>query len=208
MAQKPTVADLEKGVAFELIDEVEYASIHQWIQRYLFRIGWITGPFWLLNILAVVVIIVQWRRADTPILEAVPTVCVGMVFGVLALLPIHEHIHGLAYRMMGASNAQVRYELRRVTAYCVAPDQVFSSKEYAFVCLAPFAVLNPLLTVAALVAPAGPVALLLAGALLMHTGACSGDFAIVEYLWSRRGDPVFTFDDSKRERACMYRGRR
>jgi hypothetical protein len=71
--------------------------------------------------------------------------------------------------------------------------------------LAPFLVLNPILAVLAFSVSKGKLALLIAGGLLLHIGACSGDIALVNFVWLNRGRASFTYDDGGQERARFFR---
>jgi hypothetical protein len=86
------------------------------------------------------------ERLRLPFWDAFPTVCAGMTFGALLLLPIHEHLHAVGYRLVGAKNTRVRYNLSCVTAQCEAPGEVVGGTLFVVVCLMPLLVLNPVLT--------------------------------------------------------------
>lgn len=84
---------------------------------------------------------------------------------------------------------------------------MLGARAFAGVCLAPLAALTPLAVATALVAGPGRAGLLAAGALLLHTGACSGDAPLVALLWRHRGAALFTYDDVAAERSYVYRAR-
>jgi len=206
-ASRPTVADLERGAAFELFETIDHVSVHRWTRQHLFSLSWVTASYWLINLLALGVVGLIWHGTSLPLLDGFSKLCLGMVLGWVVLLPIHEHLHALAYRFVGAPSVSVRYELRRMTALCVAPGQVVGSPDFALVCLAPLAVLNPVLAVLTFAPPTGPLALMFSGALLAHTGACSGDVSFLQFLWSQRRHRVFTFDDINRQLTYFYRAK-
>jgi hypothetical protein len=208
MRIKPSISDLEDGGEFETVDVIEHETVHTWVKQHLYAAGWVTASYWALNLLCLGVIANAWRGANLPPTEAFPTVCMGMTFGFLFLLPIHEQAHAMAYRAVGAAGARVRYHLRRLSAACVAPSAVLTSREFAFVCLAPMISITPALAVASFMVPAGKLALMLSGALLLHVGACSGDVAFVHYLWSHRDSGLLTFDDPTRPITFFYRRRK
>ncbi len=105
---------------------------------------------------------------------------------------------------MGATDVRVHYELRRVTAHCVANNHVLSGKQFAIVALAPFIVINTLLAILICFFPPGKLLLLLTGALLAHLGACSGDIAFVQYSWRNRFRTLYTYDDASMPRTYFY----
>ncbi|MFM6127277.1 MAG: DUF3267 domain-containing protein [Sphaerospermopsis kisseleviana] len=117
-----------------------------------------------------------------------------MTLGYALLLPLHEWLHALAYRLLGFSRVSVVYRWRTLTAFCVADKAVLASKQFWFVCLAPSIPINAIL-VLAIGFTAGVPRLLLSGALLLHLAAASGDVALLNVLWLHRRTPLFTYDD-------------
>jgi hypothetical protein len=202
---KPTLADLVDGRHYVLLDRIEHASIQQWLQKWIFRLGLITGPYWFVNVLAFGLVARIWKHSGLRLVEGFPIVCLGFMAGFLVLLPVHEHLHGLAYRAFGARQIQVRYDLRRLTALCIAPGEVLTGGKFAVVALAPLAVLQPALVLGVWMMPGGTPSLMMAGACLLHLGACSGDVAFVEYVWSNRGRGLVTFDDPASPVTYFYR---
>ena len=203
--QKPSIADLNDPRRFEMIADVAHSEILRFVQQHLKRFSWVTGNYWLLNAAALGFVVLQCMQSGLPALDALSTMCLGMVLAYVLLLPLHEHVHAVAYRLTGAGETRVRYNLRRLTAFCEAPGAVVSGGEYILVCLAPFLVLNPILAVLAFSVSKGKLALLIAGGLLFHIGACSGDIALVNFVWMNRGRASFTYDDAGQERGRFFR---
>jgi hypothetical protein len=92
------------------------------------------------------------------------------------LVPVHEAIHALAYRAFGATTTGLHYRWRTLSAYCTADRFAIRGDRFLVVCFAPFAILSAVLAAAAISFPVA--APLLGGALVLHTGACSGDFGM------------------------------
>jgi hypothetical protein len=198
---KPSYAELEDPSAYRLFEDIHYSNVFVFVRGRIFRATPVTVAYWALNVAALVVIAIVWRRAGLGLMDSFSNVCLGMFLGFLALVAIHENIHGLAYRLAGAKTVRITYDFRRWTALCSAPGAILSGGEFAMVCLAPITVLNPLLALMVFVVPAGKLALLFSGALLLHTAACSGDIAFADLLWAHRNRPVFTYDNAEERRA-------
>jgi hypothetical protein len=186
----PSIEDLASG---ELLLRLEHRNLAQQVRPYLGRLTLITAGYWLINGIAAGFAL--WLSSRQPEFSlGLSYICLGMVLGYLVLLPVHETIHALAYRALGYGTVSIQYEFRRLTAYCIADRQVVDAGRFAVVCLAPFSILNLFLVVAVAMASGVPQ-VLLAGALLLHIGACSGDIALVNLLWLNRDRRVFTYDD-------------
>jgi hypothetical protein len=203
--QKPSIAELHDTRRYEKIADVAHNEIIRFVQLHLKRLSWVTGAYWSLSAAALAFVILRCMRTGIPAMDAVPTVCLGMALAYVILVPIHEHAHAIAYRLAGAAEIRVRYNLGRLTAYCEAPGAVVSGGEFVLVCLAPFLTLNPILALLALMVSQGKPALLIAGGLLLHIGACSGDIALVNFVWKHRGRALFTYDDAGQQRSLMFR---
>ena len=70
-----------------------------------------------------------------------------MAFGLsalvfLALLPLHEGIHGLAYRAVGATDIRYGFKLREGFAYAVAHNFVADRRQFTLVAIAPFVIIS------------------------------------------------------------------
>lgn len=120
----------------------------------------------------------------------------------VALVPIHEALHGAVYKAFGASDVRYNISLRQFYAYAIAHHFVADRREFTWVALTPFVVINSLLILAA--AFWSPAQFFLLGVLLVHTAGTSGDFAMLNYLWLNRHQEVFTYDDAISHTSYIY----
>ncbi|MFQ5445494.1 MAG: DUF3267 domain-containing protein, partial [Saprospiraceae bacterium] len=125
-----------------------------------------------------------------------------LVFTVLII--VHEAIHGLAYKLVGAPEVSFGVNWRMLYFYAVAANFVVSRRRFIFVGLAPFVVVTIATIVALFVAPA-QLKWVLWGVLLMHTGACAGDFALLGFYEQYRHCPeMLTFDDVENKTSWFF----
>lgn len=125
--------------------------------------------------------------------------------GVLALfliLPIHEFIHGLAFRRVGAPKVGYGYSLKSMMIYAYCQKFPTTMREVAFVAVMPFVVITSALIVAWFVWPAYGV--FWAMLLLMHTSGCIGDFVLINYYVKNRHRIVYTYDDIDGDRMTYF----
>ena len=200
----PNLAALHDPARYALIAEFSHAGdLVPHVQRYLRRRSWIGVAYWLASALGLAAVALLARRSGLPGAVAFATACAGAMLGYVLLVPLHEYVHGLAYRALGARAVTVRYDWRRLTAYCAADRFPVTGRGFTAVCLAPLLVLTPPLAVAAMASP-GPAGGLLGGAALLHLGACSGDVAFVNFLWAHRARRVVTYDDVAAGRTYFF----
>ena len=187
---RPTPEDLDDTGRFYLVEEVVHENLVPAVQAYLKRPSPVKAIYVLVNAVAFAVLAFLWVRSGVPFLDAFPNLAMGMCIGYLLLLPVHEAVHALSYRWLGAKGTRIVYTLRNLTAYCVADRFVVNGREFVWVCLMPFLVLNTILV--GILVIVGGFQPLLWGMLLLHIGACSGDFAFVNLAWAHRKDGLLT----------------
>lgn len=119
------------------------------------------------------------------------------------LIPLHEYLHVLAYRYVGAGKTSLRANLKKLYFMALADGFVVNRREFRIVALTPFVLISLLfLLVLPWVAPLWK--LTCAGALLAHTAMCSGDFGLLGYFDRHRDKDPLTYDDVDAGRSYFY----
>ncbi len=98
----------------------------------------------------------------------------------LALLPIHEYVHVLAYKSQGAQNTSYDANLKKFYFMALADKFVANKKEFEVVALAPFLTISITLLLVSFFVNSNWV-LTTISALFAHTAMCSGDFGLLSY---------------------------
>lgn len=128
----------------------------------------------------------------------------GTLLVLTLLIPVHELIHALAYKIVGAPRVSFGVNWRMFYFYAVADGFVIGRRSFAFVGLAPFFVITIACLCGIFFAPV-LIKWLLWGVLLMHTGACAGDFAMMSFYERNKGyAEILTFDDVRQKRSYFY----
>ncbi|UYQ93364.1 DUF3267 domain-containing protein [Chitinophaga horti] len=129
-----------------------------------------------------------------------------VVLGVLltaVLIPLHEWIHGLAFKYYGAKDVRYGVIWRYLVFYAVAHLQVLGARQYYRIGLAPFVAISLTgLMVIPWCAPAWQLALM--GTLCFHTLCCVGDFGLCAYFLKHVDSEPLTFDDAVAGRSYIY----
>ncbi|MBB6004103.1 DUF3267 domain-containing protein [Arcicella rosea] len=120
-------------------------------------------------------------------------------FGLLifVLLPIHEGIHGLVFKILGAEKVGFGWTPKTLMVYAYAQKFVMSLKENAIVAVMPFIVITLALLIAFFTLPAYRI--LIATTFILHTYGCLGDFILIKYYFKYRHKQMFTYDDIDEE---------
>lgn len=120
----------------------------------------------------------------------------------LVVVPLHEGIHALVYRVLGARDIRVGVSLREGVVYAIAHGFVVGRGEFIGLALAPTVLINGGLAVLAWYAE--PLRFFALALSLLHFSSAGGDWALLSYLWVRRACPVFTYDDANRKMSYFF----
>ena len=127
----------------------------------------------------------------------------GVLAGSILVIPPHEILHGLAYRLLGARKIKFGMDLQQFIFYVTADRFPISKKELAFLAMTPFVLIN--LGLIALTATwVSQYTLFFASLLLCHNIMCIGDFAIISYAFSQKGE-LYTFDDTENKKSYFFK---
>ncbi len=205
-----TVEELQQDPAYEHWVSLSHDEILPFVQEEFGRQGWLTRFYLLLNLalLLAMILLGIWQvsrgllGAGTVILNSI----LGFVLTLTLLVPVHEGIHGLAYKLAGAPRVQYGSDIRKFIFYAMADRFVVGFSQFAIVALAPFLVIN-FFTILAVFYVSLNYQWFLLGVLLMHTGACAGDFAMLSFFLRHREKGLLTYDDVSRHISHFYRER-
>ncbi|TAF66939.1 MAG: DUF3267 domain-containing protein [Cytophagales bacterium] len=119
------------------------------------------------------------------------------------LIPLHELIHGLAYRLVGAKKVSYGANLKKFIFYALADKFVVSYKEFIIVALAPFLVVYLVNIILFLVLPTtGAYACL--GLTFVHSLLCGGDFGLLSFFHENKSKQLVTYDDVAKQASYFY----
>jgi hypothetical protein len=200
---RPEPAELGDEERFERIEEFLHREPMPFLERAFLR----QRGFWVVVYWVLCGLCLGWwvgTLFELKVRAMVMQTGLGMV-GFLLLLWVHELLHAVAYWIVGAKKVRFVVVWDKGIAYTIAPDFVASGREITWLALFPFAVITPVLV-------AGMVVLaewktLVAFTLLLHTTACLGDFAIVNYCRKRKREKLWTVDPAGAEVSYFYRER-
>ncbi len=127
----------------------------------------------------------------------------GILAGSIIVIPFHELLHGLAYKILGAKKIKFGANLQQFFFFVSADRFLINRRELCFLALLPFGVLNlALLMVVLLWLP--HYTILFGFLLLSHNLMCIGDFAITNYVMNEKGE-VFTYDEPENKKSYFYK---
>lgn len=129
--------------------------------------------------------------------------CLGILVCFSVVILLHELLHVLAYKIVGAKETAIKADWEKFVFVAVAHRFVAGSKEFYFIALLPFTVFT-IIFLLGLSLTSGFVFYMILGAAFMHTAACGGDFALVSYFWKNRYKKIITYDDVPEKKSYFY----
>ena len=118
-------------------------------------------------------------------------------------IPLHEVIHMLAYKIVGAPKTTMYANIRKFYFAALADQFVVNRQEFVRIALAPFIVLF-LLFSAPLFLNNPFIQLTFLSALFIHIATCSGDFALLNYFAHHVDKELITYDDARKKITYFY----
>lgn len=125
---------------------------------------------------------------------------IGLVF---IFIPIHELLHALAYKAIGAKNISYYSNIKKFYFATVSDKSVINLAEFKIVAFLPFLVV---IISAILLFPLVSIHFktIILGFVSAHTFFCSGDFALSNFMQNNKNKGIVTFDDAKKEETYFY----
>ncbi len=180
-----------------LLDKLEHEELIPFIKKYLNRRSAISFFYYSLNILLLllgsIAIYANITYLNANIGNVIFHYCFGSTVSFL-LIPIHEYIHVLAYKYVGASETSLDCNLKKFYFMALADKFVANRKEFTLIALAPFVVISSILIILAFFS-SNYWQLTILGCALLHSAMCSGDFGLLGYFLFHKDKEVVTFDD-------------
>lgn len=127
------------------------------------------------------------------------------VIASVPLIPAHELVHGLTFKFFGARDVRYAAVWKQLMFFAGAHNFVVGGRAFAWVAVMPFLIINAAFVLLAVVAP--EIRIFSLATLTIHTLCCSGDIALLNCLWLRRGEKLYTYDDMDARRTYIYLAR-
>ncbi|HEX8254769.1 MAG TPA: DUF3267 domain-containing protein [Thermoanaerobaculia bacterium] len=188
---------------YTLTGALTHATISEFVVEYfLRRTSWLTRAHHAMSLVTLVAAIgmavVQERGVGRTFFDFALAVITLFVL----ILPLHELLHALAYRLAGARDIRWDYSPRMLAVWVIAHRFVVATRAFVFVALAPFVFLNALLVAGAMLFPAYAVVLLFV--LLVHLHGCAGDWSLLNFVWLHRERGFSTYNDAEAGRSYFF----
>jgi hypothetical protein len=120
----------------------------------------------------------------------------------VVLIPIHEVIHAVAFKALGAQKVGFGWSTKSMIVYAYAQKFAMTLRENSWVAVMPFIVITISLTILWYLFPQWQVFWGLS--LFLHTSACIGDFILIKYYFKNKHHNLYTYDDIEGEKRSYF----
>jgi hypothetical protein len=192
---------LQNADHYRLVGELEMNNPHPFFNEHA-KGSWLVTAFFVLlagglGLMISMNFIQAWKQPG--MLWQVAT-AIALVF--VVLLPIHEGIHALAYKSLGAKNVQFSFTWRKLAVYTCAPRFVIRLKEIIPLAIAPFLVITLVLSALFYLSPC--LRPLFLWSLWIHSAFCGGDIILIAYAIRNQKKDLYNYDDLEAGKSYFY----
>ena len=191
---------------FVLLDRMDHSGLVPFVKKFLNKRTWFSLIYYLSVIFSFALLLFfatkLYHSGNLPINKILLRVSLGILLS-FALIPIHELIHALVYKLLGAKKTSYDVNLKKFYFLAIADQFVASKGEFQIVALAPFLIISLALIASAFLAgELWKIAML--SMLMTHSALCSGDFALLSYFEFNKKKKVVTYDDKENMTSFFY----
>ncbi|MBK7869173.1 MAG: DUF3267 domain-containing protein [Saprospiraceae bacterium] len=204
---KPTIEELFNDDQYIKLAELPYTEMIPFVQNEFAKRNTVIRIYIWLNIfillLMIMLGILQSLNGQISVGMLISNTLIGFALTLTILIPVHEALHGLAYKLLGAPKVAFGGNIRQFYFYAVADRFVIGKNGFKIIALTPFVVISMIAIIGILLTPV-KIQWICWGVLLMHTGACAGDFGLLGFYKRHPGGDIFTFDHVKEKVAYFF----
>jgi len=202
----PDIETLRNDPAFRLVYRLDFQEMVPFVLEQIKRRGLFSWFYAAINLFMLGFIILYsintlvdhsltWKSFMAQLIP-------GILAGSFLVIPVHELIHGLAYRILGARKIIFGADLKQLIFFVTANRYPVRGYEIHLLTLSPFVIIN--LVTAGISLWLYPNYLLFAGVfLLSHNIMCIGDFAISNYVNKAKGK-IYNFDEPENKTSYFF----
>lgn len=126
----------------------------------------------------------------------------ALLFCLTLLIILHESLHALAYRVLGARHLYFGANLKKFVFYVGSDGDFFNGKQFRIIALSPFIGVLLLSVLLLITAPQYTFSSLFV--ISLHSFFCGGDFAMLNYASQFPDKQFFTSDSRKKKETYFF----
>ena len=201
----PPIEELEEGTGFEKVLTLSYTEIAPFVISQLKRFSLPMALIWTTVALSLSLSAWFWPglRYPTDDPQVIRGLSAGLLLIPLLVIPVHEGLHLIPFRLAGARDIRIGADLRQGIFYVTAHRFVAGRRLFSIVAMTPFLTITAGIIIAIVFCPHW-WKWVMAMSLTVHTTMCAGDAALLGYMSGFRNREVCTWDDADKKEAYFY----
>ncbi|NQU51468.1 MAG: DUF3267 domain-containing protein [Bacteroidetes bacterium] len=203
----PTIKELQNKEQFELIAQLNHQQIKEFVIQQLLGGGKLVRIFMIYQVVMILLGIFFLTRSIVQTFQGYSEPfyysLAAILFCFSLLIVIHELLHGVALKLIGAKQINFGGYLKKFIFYAEADQFVINRKQFAFIALTPLIVVKLLTLIGVLLFLNSPVIYFLIFVMSTHSLFCAGDIGLLSIFYKYRESEIYTYD-VKAEKTSYY----
>ena len=203
----PSINELRNSGEFELVAQLNHQQIKEFVINQLAESGKIIRYYMIYQIVMILIgiffftrsIVVAFQSSLIPLYYSLA----ALVFCFSFLIVIHELLHGIALKLIGAKKVTFGGYLKKFIFYAEADQFVINRKQFVFIALTPLFVVKLITLIGIILLFNLPVFYFLIFVMSAHSLFCAGDIGLLSVFYKNKNDEIYTFD-VKAEKTSYY----
>ena len=191
---------------YTMLDRLDHKELIPFVNLYLKKGTFSTRLYYVFNFISLALLLIFFGMAflqdQLSISDTLTHLCYGFAIAFM-LVPLHEWIHALAYKWVGAANTSYDANWKKFYFMAMSDQFVVSKREFRVVALAPILTISAFLLLLSFLLPTIWIFTLL-GVYVTHTAFCSGYFGLLSYFDFHGDKEVYTYDDKAEKVSYFY----
>lgn len=207
--ENPTIDELRNSGKYELIAQLNHQQIKEFVINQLSEGGAIIKIYMIYQVLMILIgfffftrsVVLAFQTSVEPLYHSLA----ALVFSFTVLIIIHELLHGIALKIIGAKKVNFGGYLKKFIFYAEADQFVINRKQFAFVALTPLFAVKLVTLIGIIVLFNHPVFYFLIFVMSAHSLFCAGDIGLLSIFYKQKDSEIFTFDVKDEKTSYFYR---
>ena len=207
--ENPSIEELRNSDKYELIAKLNHQQIKEFVINQLAENGKIIKVYMIYQILMILVgiffftrsIVLAFQTSFEPLYYSIG----ALLFSFSVLIIIHELLHGIALKIIGAPKVNFGGYLKKFIFYVEADRFVINRKQFAFIALTPLFAVKLITLTGIIFLFNQPVFYFLIFVMSAHSLFCAGDIGLLSVFYKYKDSEIFTFDVKAEKTSYFYR---
>ena len=204
----PTINELQNSDEYKLISKLNHQQIKEFVITQLAEGGWFVKTYMIYQVIMIMLgmffftrsIVLAFRNFMEPLYFSLA----ALVFCGSLLIILHELLHGITLKLIGAPKVNFGGYLKKFIFYAEADQFVINRKQFAFVALTPFITVKLITLLGTIIFVNQPFFYFLIFVMSAHSLFCAGDIGLLSIFYKYGNSEIFTFDVQKEKTSYYY----